>query len=117
MSRNPYWIRLRGTNYRAKDDWNEGRRFGGADFYKGVEALIASNYGAIVVRMKGERGQFGEEHVRLTISSIPWADRQRTVHGVEATIYSGYIDEIPPDQPDLFQSQDVIGDRKGSGDE
>lgn len=92
----PYWVRLRGCG--GPEEWDKGRRFGGEDAEKGVEVLVASWDGAVIIRMKREGGR-----TVAKISQIPWG-RPGETKGVSAEIFEGVIGvEIRPIvQEDLF---------------
>ena len=97
--RNPYWIRLRGTG-------NGERKFGGPDHHKGVEVLVATEQGAIIVRVK--RDERGIE--RTTVSLIPWTDWKGDRVGVMEDVYSGPVGTLGSIPREQLVFPDTEGD-------
>jgi hypothetical protein len=86
MTAAPYWIRGRGCVVAGgtPNDWDAGLRWIGPDADQGVEVLVASWQGAIIVRLKRN-----PEGVTLaTITEIPWGPKGNT-HGITRTHYQG----------------------------
>ena len=72
-----------------KNPWDRGRRFGGSD-PEGCEVLIATEQGAIVVRVfKKHRKE------RVKVQLMPWKDAEGKIQGMRSHLYEGPIDVMP----------------------
>ncbi len=83
--RAPYWLRLR---HRKGPELHE-RKFSGDNHQKGCEILIATEQGAVTVRVKRIKGI-----ERCTIDLIPWTRFDGIRVGVTERIYDGSIGDV-----------------------
>lgn len=82
--RKPYWIRIRHTTTKPEVI------HAGDDVKKGIETLMATEQGAVVVRVKREQGI-----EMLKVDLIPWTDFRGQRVGVEQEIFRGSIGALP----------------------
>lgn len=82
--RKPYLAQLRG--FGGPDPWNTGRRFGGDDSL-GCETRIATEQGAIIVRVQKIDGV---ETVKVHLT--PHKDFRGSMQGVSLLLYKGLVD-------------------------